>query len=231
MTLYGVELTVCADPDEVASVVADELATAARDAATIVLTGGKSIGPAYELAAEREPDWSAASVWWGDERCVPPEDDRSNYRLARETLLDRLEARPREVQRIRAELGPDEAAQEYDELLRSASPLDLVLLGLGPDAHAASLFPNQPTLDERERRAISAEAKLEPFVDRVTMTVPVLCSAPFVLFEASGENKADAVRRAFGEPPGPGAPASLLRSAEGRTLVVADEAAAADLRR
>ena len=230
MTLYGVELTVCADPEEVASVVADQLVAFARDGASIVLTGGKSVGRAYELAAERDPDWSAASLWWGDERCVPPEDERSNFRLARESLLDRLEARPREVQRIRGELGPEEAAREYDDLLRSVSRLDLVLLGVGPDGHTASLFPNQPALEERERRAIPNEAKLEPFVDRVTMTVPVLTSAPLVLFVVSGESKADAVARAFGEPPSPDTPSSLIRSAEGRTVVVADEAAAARLR-
>ena len=74
MTLSGVELTICADPEEVASVVADQLVASARDGASIVLTGGTSVGRAYELAAEREPDWSAASLWWGDERCVPPED-------------------------------------------------------------------------------------------------------------------------------------------------------------
>jgi 6-phosphogluconolactonase len=230
MTLYGVELTVCADPEEVASVVADQLVAFARDGASIVLTGGASVGRAYELAAEREPDWSAASLWWGDERCVPPEDERSNFRLARETLLDRLEARPREVQRIRGELGPEEAAREYDELLRGVSRLDLVLLGIGPDGHTASLFPNQPALEERERRAISNEAKLEPFVERVTMTVPVLESAPLVLFVVSGESKADAVARAFGQPPSAETPSSLIRSAEGRTVVVADGAAAAGLR-
>jgi 6-phosphogluconolactonase len=226
--LYGVEATVCADAEEVASVVADELVAAARNGASIVLTGGSSPGRAYELAAEREPDWSAASVWWGDERCVPPEDDRSNFRLARETLLDRLEARPREEQRIRGELGGVEAAREYDELLRGVR-LDLVLLGLGPDGHAASLFPGEPTLQERERRAIPAEPKLEPFVERVTMTLPVLCSAPFVLFVVSGEEKADAVLQAFGGPPTPETPASLVRSAGGRTLVVADRAAASRL--
>ncbi len=230
MTLYGVELTVCADPDEVASVVADQLVDLARSGASIVLTGGKSVGRAYELSAEREPDWSAASLWWGDERCVPPEDERSNFRLARETLLDRLEARPREVQRIRGELGPEEAAREYDELLRSVSRLDLVLLGVGPDGHTASLFPDQPALEERERRAIPNEAKLEPFVDRVTMTLPTLASAPLVLFVVSGESKADAVARAFGEPPSPATPASLVRSVAGRTVVVADEAAAARVR-
>jgi 6-phosphogluconolactonase len=225
MTLYGVELIVRPEAEEVASLVADELVAAARAGGSLVMTGGSAPGRAYELAAEREPDWSAASLWWGDERCVPPEDDLSNFKLARETLLDHLEAGPREVQRIRGELGPEEAAREYDELLRNVS-LDLVLLGLGPDAHAASLYPNQPTLEERERRAIPAEAKLEPFVDRVTLTIPVLSSAPLVLFIVTGESKAEAVERSFARPPGPDAPASLMRSTAGRTLVVADEAAA-----
>jgi 6-phosphogluconolactonase len=135
---------------------------------------------------------------------------------------------PREVQRIRGELGAEVAAREYDELLRSVS-LDLVLLGIGPDGHAASLFPGQPTLDERERRAIPAEAKLEPLVERVTLTVPLLCSAPAVVFVVTGEGKADPVERAFGRPPDPSAPASLIRSATGRTRVVADTAAAARL--
>jgi 6-phosphogluconolactonase len=229
VTLYGVELTVCPDAEEVASVVADELVGAARSGSSIVLTGGSAPARAYELCAERERDWSAASLWWGDERCVPPEDERSNFRLARETLLDHLEAAPREVQRIRGELEPDEAAREYDELLRNVR-LDLVLLGLGPDGHAASLFPLSPALEERERRAIATEAKLEPFVERVTMTLPVLCSAPLVLFIVTGESKADAVERAFGLPPSPEAPAGLIRSTAGRTVVVADEDAAARLR-
>jgi 6-phosphogluconolactonase len=228
VTLYGVELTVCADAEEAASKVADELVAAARAGASIVLTGGSSPGRAYELAAEREPDWSAASVWWGDERCVPPEDERSNFRLAREHLLDRLAAPPRELQRIRGELGAEKAAREYDELLRGIE-LDYVLLGIGPDGHTASLFPGQPTLDEREHRAIPAEAELEPFIDRVTMTVPVLSSAPAVVFIVTGEGKAEAVERAFGRPPDRETPASLIRSAAGRTSVVADAAAAAAL--
>ena len=230
MTLYAVELQVCPDPEEVASVVADELVAAARTGGSLALTGGSAPGRAYELAAEREPDWSMASLWWGDERCVPPDDDRSNYGLAREKLIDRLEAAPREVQRIHGELGAEEAAREYDELLRPVR-LDLVLLGVGPDGHAASLFPGQPTLEEHERRAIPAEPKLEPFVERVTMTLPVLCSAPLVLFIVTGEEKAEAVAHAFGRPPSPETPSSLIRSASGRTVVVADEAAAAGLGR
>ena len=228
MTLYGVELTRVEDEEEAASVVADELVAAARAGQAIVLTGGESPGRAYELAAEREPDWSAAALWWGDERCVQPDDERSNYRLAREKLLDGLSVPPREAHRIRGELGAEAAAAEYDAELLGVS-LDLVLLGIGPDGHAASLFPGQPTLEERTRRAIPAEAKLEPFVDRVTMTLPVLCSAPEVLFLATGDAKADAVERAFGRPPGPETPASLIRSASGRTRVVADAAAASAL--
>ena len=228
MTLYGVELSLGADAEEVASIVADELVAAARAGLSIVLTGGESPGRAYELAAEREPDWSAASLWWGDERCVAPEDDRSNFRLARETLISRLEGPPREVQRIHGELGAERAAREYDDLLRGVT-LDFVLLGIGPDGHAASLFPGQPTLDERDRRAIPAEAKLEPFVERVTLTLPTLSSAPEVVFIVTGEAKAEAVGRAFGQPPGPETPASLIRSASGRTRVVADAAAAARL--
>jgi 6-phosphogluconolactonase len=228
VTLDGVELVRCADPEEVASVVADGLAAAARAGGSLVLTGGTSPGRAYQLAAEREPDWSAASLWWGDERCVPPEDEQSNFRLARENLLDRIEALPRAVQRIRGELGAVEAAREYDELLQDVR-LDLVLLGMGADGHVASLFPGQPTLQERERKAIPAEPQLHPFVERVTLTVPVLCSAPEVVFIVTGEEKAEAVERAFTRPAGPETPASLVRSTGGRTRLVADPAAVARL--
>ena len=229
MTLYRVELVRADDEEEVASLVAKELVAAARAGAAIVLTGGDSPGRAYELSAQREPDWSAAALWWGDERCVPPDDELSNFRLARERLLDGLSAQPREVHRIRGEVGAEAAADAYDAELQAAR-LDLVLLGLGPDGHAASLYPNQPTLDERSRRAIPAEAKLEPFVDRVTMTLPVLCSAPEVVFIVTGESKADAVERAFGQPPTRETPASLVRSTDGRTRLVADAAAAERLR-
>jgi 6-phosphogluconolactonase len=228
VTLFGVELLVADDPEQVASIVADELDEAARAGHAIALTGGRTPGRAYQLAAEREPDWSKASLWWGDERCVPPDDDGSNYKLARENLLDRLEAQPAEVRRIQGELGAEAAAAEYDALLQSVR-LGLVLLGMGPDGHAASLFPNAPTLDERERRAVPAVAALEPFVDRVTLTVPMLSSAPEVLFIVTGAEKAEAAQRAFARPPDPGTPASLIRSSAGTTRVVADRAAASGL--
>jgi 6-phosphogluconolactonase len=107
--------------------------------------------------------------------------------------------------------------------------LDLVLLGLGPDGHTASLFPHSTALDARERRAVAVEAGLEPWVPRVTMTIPVLEAAPLVLFLVTGEEKADAARRAFSEPPDPATPASLVRSRTGRTVALLDEPAAATL--
>ena len=135
---------------------------------------------------------------------------------------------PKDVRRIRGELGAEAAAEEYDAFLLDAG-LGLVLLGLGPDGHAASLFPNAPTLEVRERRAVPAEAGLEPFVDRVTMTVPVLSSAPEVLFIVTGTEKAEAAERAFAHPPEAATPASLIRSTGGTTRVVADRAAASGL--
>ena len=165
-------------------------------------------------------------VWWGDERCVPPDDPRSNFRLAREALLDRLAAPPADVHRICGELEPNTAAEAYEREL-SGVTLDLVILGLGPDGHTASLFPNAGALWERDRRALAVEPGMEPFVPRVTLTLPMLWDAALVLFLVAGEEKAEAVERAFARPPSAATPASLVRSRAGRTLVSLDRAAAA----
>jgi 6-phosphogluconolactonase len=227
VTLEDVELVRLAEAEDVASFVADELVAAARTGLAIVLTGGDSPGRAYELAAEREPDWSSATLWWGDERGVPPKDERSNFLLARERLLDALSAPPRETHRIRGELGAGAGAQEYAREL-GETQLGVVLLGVGPDGHVASLFPNAPTLDEAERRVLGAAPGLDPWVDRITLTLPTLGGAPLVVFLLAGEEKADAARRAFREAPSPATPASLVRGRE-RTLVYLDPPAATSL--
>jgi len=223
-----IDLVVVAGPEEAAAAAAALLAGAARAASAIVLAGGSTPRRAYELAAAAAPDWSRASVWFGDDRCVPADDPRSNQRLVREALLDRLEALPA-VHAVSTSLPPAAAAAAYDAALRSAH-LDLVLLGLGADGHTASLFPLAPSLDVLDRLAVSAPAGLEPWVERVTMTIPALSSADRVVFLVAGAEKAAAARRAFGEAPSAATPASLVRSAHGTTTVILDAAAASLLR-
>ena len=225
--MNDVELVVVEDEREVASVVATRLARAAREGGNVVLTGGKTPERAHEQAAKLEPDWSKVELWWGDERCVAPEHEDSNYGMAKRTLLDRIERPPRGVHRIKGELGKEAAAAGYEQELDDAE-LDLLLLGVGPDGHIASLFPNAPTLRQRTK-VLPAEPGLEPFVDRVTLSLPVLRSAREILFLLAGEGKADAAARAFAGEPSENTPASLVRAKDGRTVVILDRAAAAKL--
>lgn len=213
--------------DDPATAVGELLAEQARKGGTIVLTGGSTPARAYELAAAAEPDWGRVSLWWGDERCVLPGDERSNYGLARRTLLDRLHRLP-ELHRVRTELSPVEAAAEYDRALAGVT-LKLLLLGLGPDAHVGSLFPGSPQLAERSARAISGPSSLKPFVERVTMTMPTLLAAERIILLVEGADKAEAVRRGFVDEIDEAAPASLLRRGEAPLEVYLDPAAAADL--
>jgi 6-phosphogluconolactonase len=223
-----VELVILEDPGEVAAAVAERLARVARVGGQIALTGGTTPEQAYKEAAEREPDWSKAEVWWSDERCVPPDDELSNYALAKRTLLGRLANGPHAVHRIKGELGKERAAADY-ELELGDTVFDLELLGIGEDGHVASLFPNAPTL-QQSRRVLPAEPGLEPFVDRVTLSIPALNSAREIVFAVSGAEKAEAAHRAFASKPSPGTPASLVRACDGSTIAILDRAAAAKLR-
>jgi 6-phosphogluconolactonase len=224
----GVELVVEPDAAAVAERVAELLVGGARAGQEIVLTGGSTPGRSYERAAELEPDWSRAGVWWGDERCVPPDDANSNFGLARATLLDRLDAAPR-VHRIRGEDDPAAAAAAYEDEVRGTT-FDLLLLGLGPDGHVASLFPNAPGLDESERLVIPAESQIEPFVERITLTPPLLRAARRIVFLVTGVAKAEAAEGAFARPPDRSVPGSLIRADGGETLAVLDREAASRLR-
>jgi 6-phosphogluconolactonase len=215
----SVDIRVVDDPARAA---AELLAEAAVPGASVALCGGTSVGKAYEVTARLRPRWRDVHVWLGDERAVRPDDERSNYRLIRETLVDSL-AVPPQVHRVRGELGAEHAAALYDDELAGVT-LDLALNGIGPDGHTASLFPSAPALEERERRAVAAEARLEPFVPRVTMTPPVFGATGLLVYLVAGESKAEAVRRAFADEPSPATPAGLVR---GRTTVaLLDEAAA-----
>jgi len=233
----SVELEVVEDPARACSVM---LLSAVLGGGHVVLTGGSTPRTAYEeLAGALRSigrDFGDATLWFGDERCVPPDDERSNYRLAKEALLDPLgDVATPDVRRMKGELGPDEGADDYERELRSAgSPaFDLLLLGIGPDGHAASLFPDQPTLAERERLVIGvAEAGLEPYVPRISLTLPAIVGAKQIVFLATGESKADAVAAAFGPDAAadPHVPASMVAAAADEITVLLDPAAAGKLR-
>jgi 6-phosphogluconolactonase len=224
--------------DDPATEVAQRLARAAGAGLHIVVTGGSSPKFAYEEAAGLGADWSGATLWWSDERCVPPDDKLSNYAMVKKALLDRLpqgDGGPT-VKRMKGEAGPHPAADDYERELRETlgeeiPRLDLILLGLGPDAHVASLFPGQHTLRVKDRAAIGVdEAGHPPYVPRVSLTLPVLNAGREVLFLVTGADKADAVVRAFGaDTPSPDAPGSMVRPTAGELTVILDEAAAAEL--
>jgi 6-phosphogluconolactonase len=197
----------------------------------LVLAGGRTPRAAYELlSGERrdEVDWRRVTLFFGDERCVKPEDQESNYRMVRETLLAPLKLPSSAVRRVATELPPDKAASEYDHELRRAleertPAFDLTLLGMGAEGHTASIFPGSPALDEKHRLAIHVAVAAKP-VDRITMTPPALASTRQIMFLVTGDDKANAVAEVFRD--GSELPAAVIaRSAPSRFLV--DEPAAA----
>jgi len=199
----------------------------------VVLTGGSTPRAAYERVAVERPDWAATSIWFSDERCVPPDHEHSNFGMVREALFDHIEGA--EVHRMQGELGPEEGAAAYERELREAfgegePQLDFILLGLGPDVHTCSLFPGDDALGERERWAVGVETPgMAPLVSRITLTLAVVNSARSVVFLVTGEDKAEAVERAFTGPPDQGAPGSLVEPTSGTLVLICDEAAAARL--
>jgi 6-phosphogluconolactonase len=219
--------------DDPAEELAGRLVEAAAAGGHIVLTGGSSPRRAYELAAEDGADWSGATAWFGDERCVPPDHPDSNFGMASGALLARLE-RPPEVKRMQGELGPQAGAGAYHSAVRermgSEPRWDLLLLGMGPDGHAASLFPGKPEVEEARRLVVGVPlAGLAPQVPRISMTLPCLNAARAVVFIVTGVEKARAVARAFGPEADPSLPASRVRPRAGTLTVLLDPAAAAEL--
>jgi 6-phosphogluconolactonase len=193
----------------------------------LCVTGGSTPRAAYERVAELRRDWSGVEVWFTDERCVPPDHEHSNFGMAREALLGRVEGLT--VHRMKGELGPAEGAADYEQEYEAAGEpaFDLILLGLGPDAHTCSLFPGDDALFERDRPVVGVETPgMAPFVSRITLTLPVVNGSQRIVFLVTGEDKADAVARAFTGPPDPSAPASLV---DGEVTVLLDEAAASRL--
>ena len=211
-------------------------AISVRGRFTLALAGGSTPRAAYDRLAthHRRLDWHHTHVFWGDERCVPPDDPRSNYRMAKEALLDRVPIPKAQIHRIRGEAEPAQAAAEYQRELggvgAEAPALDLVLLGLGEDGHTASLFPGQPAVRETTHWALAVpdpEGKLW----RVTLTPPVLNAARHVTFLVSGASKAARLRQVIEGPFTPALlPAQAVRPAHGQLTWMVDAAAAGELR-
>lgn len=220
---------------DVAQAAAERIAGAVGAGRHIALSGGSTPKAAHERTAALGLDWGGVTVWFSDDRAVGPEDEFSNYRMARETLLDRIEGEPPRVERVKGELGYAAAADDYEQRLRAAfggqAPrIDLLMLGIGPDAHTASLFPGDDALGLRDRWVVGVPVPgMAPLVPRVSFTLAAIDAAREVLFLIAGAEKADAVARAFGDAPGPDAPASLVAPDPGRLTVLLDAAAAARL--
>ena len=224
------EIRVSEDP---AGEVAERLTEAAIAGGHVVLTGGSSPKAAYQLAAERDADWSGATVWFTDERCVPPEHGDSNFGMADRALLSQLSAGP-SVVRMEGELGPDAGAGAYEAAVRERLGSDprwnLLLLGMGPDGHVASLFPGKPEVEERSRMVVAVPlAGMEPQVPRISLSLPALGAAREAILLITGENKADTVARVFGASPDRTLPAAQVELRYGTLTVLLDEAAASKL--
>jgi len=205
------------------AVLADAIAD--RGSAALALAGGNTPRPVYEQLADLPGiRWDRLQVYFGDERAVPPDDPASNYRMARETLLDRVPVDSVHVHRMLGEAADlDAAARDYDALLPPA--LDLVLLGIGEDGHTASLFPAHAAVRERARRVVPVAGPKPPH-HRLTVTPPVLEAARTCLVIAAGSAKATAVARALvGSEPTERCPARLARNG----IWFVDTAAAAAL--
>jgi len=235
-----IELTVAEDAEAAARLCAERIARAIdaaraeRGHAHVALCGGETPGRMYELLAEQVADWREVHLWLGDERCVPLDDPDSNHDLLVRTLLARIPAdRPQPMVHAVTRAGdgdPPAAATAYERALRATVPgepfpvLDLALQGIGPDGHTASLFPDDPALEERERLIVAVRRRKPP-PEGVTMTLPVLRAARSLILLVRGADKAEAVRATLAGP-SVHTPASLL--GEGAHVeLIADRAAAA----
>jgi 6-phosphogluconolactonase len=246
-TFLQPEVQILEDAESLAGFAADQLIQVAKDSIpargwfTIGLAGGSTPRLLYALLTQpariAQIDWSRVQVFWGDERCVPPDDTESNYLMARQALLDHVPLPAENVHRIFGELAPEQAARKVELELRQVFPgmtlprFDLVLLGLGEDGHTASLFPGSPALDETGRWVVPVEHAVPPapLVTRISLTLPVINSADYVLFLVSGLGKAGILSRVLQNfHRSDLLPAQRVQPDHGRLLWAVDSMAAAE---
>jgi 6-phosphogluconolactonase len=212
----------------------------ARGRCLIALSGGSTPKPLYELLATapyaKRIDWARVHLFWGDERCVPPDHAESNYRMTRKALLDHVPIPAANVHRVRGEDEPHQAAEAYERLLREffgsedrpARSFDLVLLGMGPDGHTASIFPGTEATTESQRWAMAVHVARPREMWRVTLTTVVLNAAADVTFLVAGTDKAVRLREVLQE--GAEVPAQLVKPTSGGLHWMVDAAAGSALR-
>jgi 6-phosphogluconolactonase len=216
-------------------------AVAGRGRARIAISGGTTPKAAFQLLADPNQPWRSRMPWndldlyWVDERCVGPDDAESNYRMTREALLDHVPLTPDQIHRIEGELDPQEAADEYESELRESFRLegaqiprfDLVALGMGPDGHTASLFPDTAALHEK-KRIVTANHVPQMDTWRITLTWPVINAARSVFFLIAGADKAEALKEVLNGPrDAERLPSQLIWPSTGILTLILDKAAAA----
>jgi 6-phosphogluconolactonase len=209
-----------------------------RDRATLAVSGGSTPKLLFAEMTVANFDWSRVHLFWVDERGVPPTDAQSNYKLAKENFLDAAGFPAQNIHRIQGELNPECAARLYADEIRSFFSLapgelpdfDIIHLGMGPDAHTASLFPGEPLIDDRENLvAVSYVEKLHQW--RITLLPGVLLAARNTMMLVAGEDKADALREIFEEPFNPKKnPVQIVTQSRGNVMWFVDKAAAAKIR-
>ena len=181
------------------SIISSALCVDADGARRMSLCGGSTPAPVYEALADSPLDWDNIEITFGDERCVPPDHEDSNFRMASDSLLDKVALNESNVLRMKGELDPDDAAREYEDSLRERSGReiythDLILLGMGEDGHTASLFPGTAALNDDERWVVANHVP-QKNQTRITLTFPIINAARKVLFLVRGEEKRAVVDR------------------------------------
>ncbi len=221
---------------EVARLAAEAVSKTGRF--SVALSGGSTPKYLFPLLADSSRfsiPWKQTYIFWGDERHVPPDNPESNFRMANETLLSRVPVPAENVFRVHAEEDAEVAAKKYEEDIQKSFGLapgqfprfDLILLGMGPDGHTASLFPGSAALKETHRLVVANW--VEKFHSyRITFTYPVLNHAAWVVFIVTGAEKASAVKQVLAGS-GDGPPAKLVRPTDGKLIWLLDRAAAGEL--
>ncbi len=174
-----------------------DAAIARAGKASLALAGGKTPQPLHQHLAKLPLDWARIHIYFGDERCVPPDHESSNYRAARESLLDHVPIPPAQIHRIEGERPPAEAASSYNVLITAAQPIDVIVLGMGDDGHTASLFPGES--DPPEGALAAATHGPVPPHKRVTLTLPAIRAARTVILQVTGANKAKRLAQVYAE--------------------------------